>query len=274
MGAQNCLADGSGFDACVCDTAGIGGSAAGGIGGEPAGERGGPTAGSTGNSAGGAPGGAGGQMASGTGGVVGTGGVHGTGGSTGGAGGAIGSGGAGGYTGRFATVLIEDALIGPAKVNGDPWDEGNPIPQQVFVDLNAALTGPNPFTAAVAVLGEKLLTDALSATEKPDVVGTMRLDVAGQIGTEATLVASEERSQDSYTPVFPAPRGYSKVPIDADVRLHIHLQDDDVLLDDDIGAAVINAADMQAALAARKKVEVPIWDQTNKQILFIGISVQ
>lgn len=299
-GAQTCTADGLGYGACMCTGTGAGGGPGdvggtlGGLGGAPTG---GPTGGDAGSHPVGASGGIAGTTVGGIGGVITGGGAPGTGGrpsgtggtvaASGGAGGHIGAvdggrsggmgtstGGAAGYTGRFATVLLEDALIGPAKVNGDPWDEGNPIPPQVFTDLNGALETANPFQAALAVLGEKLLTDALTATEKPDIVATMRLDVAGQIGSEQALVAPAERSEDSYTPVFPGPRGYSKVPIDADVRLHVFLKDYDLILDDDVGTAVINSADMQAALALRKKYEVPVWDQTSKQILFIGISVQ
>jgi hypothetical protein len=184
------------------------------------------------------------------------------------------AGGAPGYTGRFATVLIEDALIGPGKVDRAPWDEGNPIPPQVFTDLNTALLGANPFGSAVAVVGEKLLTDALDATEKPDVYGTMRLDGFGKIGTEYWLATIDQQTKDSFTPAFPGPVGFQQVPIDADVRLRIHLLDADLVNDDEIGIAVINSADMQAALASQMKYEVPVWDQTSNQILFIGISVE
>jgi hypothetical protein len=180
----------------------------------------------------------------------------------------------GGYNGRLATVLIEDALIGPAKADGTPWDPGNPIPPGVFTDLNMALADVNPFDAAFAVLAEPLLTDALTATEKPDCYGTMRLDGLGQVGTEYWLATRDQRTEDSYTPAFPSASGFSSVPIDADVRLRIHLWDADFIgSDDEVGIAVINSADMQTALSAQKKYPVAVWDQTYKQILFISIDV-
>lgn len=295
-GAQTCKADGSGYGACSC-TGGSGG-VSGGTGGTSSGSgSGGASVGSGGANvgSGGTPAATGGAGAgpAGTGGV-GTGGAR-TGGASG-TGGAAGSGimfdggipdgavtapdagtgpdGGGGYTGRLVTVLIEDALIGPGKVDHTPWDEGNPIPPEVFSSLTTALVSASPFTNALAVVGGRVLTDALSATQKPDIYGTMRIDVFGQVGTEYWLKTFEQRTADSFTPPFPAPSGFQNVPIDADVRIRIHLADADLINDDEVGIAVINSEDMQAALASRMKYQVPVWDQTNNQILFIGISVQ
>jgi mRNA interferase MazF len=180
----------------------------------------------------------------------------------------------GGYTGRFATVLIEDAVIGPGKVDHSAWDPGVAVPDQVFTDLATALGAANPVAAALSVLGGPLLNGAISASQKPDVYGTMRMDGFGTIGTELWLAAREERTEDSFTPAFPSPRGYKDIPIDADVRLRVHLVDADLLdSDDEVGIAVVNAADMRAALAAQKKYQVQVSNQTSNQILFIGISV-
>lgn len=293
-GAQTCKADGSGYGACSC-TGGSGG-VSGGTGGASSGTGGAPVGSGGANvGSGGTPAGTGGAGA----GPAGTGGV-GTGGArTGGApgtGGAAGSGimfdggipdgavtapeagtgpdGGGGYTGRLVTVLIEDALIGPGKVDHTPWDEGNPIPPEVFSSLTTALSSASPFTNALAVVGGRVLSDALSAAQKPDIYGTIRLDVFGQVGTEYWLATFDQRMADSFTPAFPAPSGFLDVPIDADVRIRIHLADADLVNDDEVGIAVINSEDMQAALASRMKYQVPVWDQTNNQILFIGISVQ
>jgi hypothetical protein len=181
----------------------------------------------------------------------------------------------GGYTGRFATVLIEDALIGPGKASKDPWDPGNPIPETVFAELADALVSVNPYYAAAAVLGAPLLSGALTATQKPDCYGTMRMDGFGIVGKEYWLAAREQRTEDSFTPAFPSGIGFSGVPIDADMRLRVRLWDADLFDDDDeVGIAIINSSDMRAALAAQKKFPVAVWDQTFDQILFVNIGVQ
>jgi hypothetical protein len=258
-GAQTCSANGSGYGMCVCAN---GSSMGGSVG--------------TGGS-----GGAGGA-ASGSGGLTGTGGHD----QNADAGmqakeaatsdGSVTTAPPTGYTGRFATVIIEDALIGPGKVDGSSWDPGsNTIPPGVFDDLNRALAEANPFAAALAVIGEPLLTNALDSFQKPDCYGTMRLDALGQVGTEYWLVTRDLATQDSYTPSFPGPVGFTGVPIDTDVRLTLHLWDADALdADDEVGVAVINGPDMRAALDLQQKAQVAVWDQTNQQILFFGITVE
>jgi hypothetical protein len=179
-----------------------------------------------------------------------------------------------GYAGRLATVLVEDALIGPSKADRTPWDPGAAIPPEVITGLAKALGAVDPFAAALGVVGGPTLNAAITASQKPDTYGTIRMDALGKIGTEYPLATREERTEDSFTPVVPGPTGYRMVPIDADVRLRIHLRDADLFdSDDEVGVAVINAEDIRAAFAARKKYQVPVWDQTNNQILFVGISV-
>lgn len=185
----------------------------------------------------------------------------------------------GGYTGRLATVLIEDALIGPGKAGGTSWDPGTfgnttVIPTNVLTELGVALGLANPFAAAAAVLAGPALSEAISAVQKPDVYGTIRLDGFGAIGTEYWLAPRERRTEDSFTPTFPTPSGYQHVPIDADVRIRVHLGDADALdSDDEVGIAVINGADLRDALASQMKFHVQVADQTSNQILFIGVTV-
>jgi len=181
----------------------------------------------------------------------------------------------GGYTGRFATVLVEDAVIGPGKEDGTTWDPGfGSIPSKVFNDLSNALAETDPVAAVLVVLSEPLLTQAIDATQKPDIYGTLRLDGLGMIGTEYWLAERDLRTEDSFTPAFPGPVGYQQVPIDADVRLRIHLLDADALdADDEVGTFVVNGAAMRAALLAQTKYEVRVADQTTNQVLFVGISV-
>ena len=62
------------------------------------------------------------------------------------------------------------------------------------------------------------------------------------------------------------------LPLDCTARIRVTLRDKDMINDDPIGVAEINAAQVRLALAARDVYQVPVRDQTNDQILFIGIS--
>lgn len=305
-GAQTCTADGTGYGTCICTGAGSAGAPGGpggmlgGEGGAPTGAGGAAAAGGSQSSGGGGDGSAG-QTGTGMGGRTGAAGMLGGGGFVTGSGGTVSAsgghavgpdggtpdgpitpsdasisadGGGGGYRGRSATVLVEDAVIGPGKEDGSPWDPGFSIPAGVFSDLATALGAADPLAAALGVLAEPLLTQAIDASQKPDVYGTIRLDVGAQVGTEYWLASRDQRTEDNFTPIFPGPVGFQHVPIDSDVRLRVLLADADLLDDDDpIDVAVINADDMKAALTSKKKYEVPVWNQTANQILFIGISV-
>jgi hypothetical protein len=148
------------------------------------------------------------------------------------------------------------------------------IPPKVFSDLAIALGAIDPVAAVVGVLAGPTLNSAISASQKPDVFGTVRLDVGGKVGTEFWLIPRGQQMDDSFRPSFPSGSFYQHVPIDADVRIRVALADADALDDDDaIGIAVINSADLMAALASQKKFEVNVADQTSSQLVFIGISV-
>lgn len=87
------------------------------------------------------------------------------------------------------------------------------------------------------------------------------------------LAQRSDAIQDTYTPIWPYGWYYTNVPIDSDVRITVQLWDEDLVDDDPIGTAQINASDLKAALAAQDKFEVRVDDQTDGQLLFIGISV-
>jgi hypothetical protein len=57
------------------------------------------------------------------------------------------------------------------------------------------------------------------------------------------------------------------------VRILVELWDDDLVNDDPIGAAEINSTDLMDALVAQQKFYVRVDDQTEGQLLFLGISV-
>jgi hypothetical protein len=183
-----------------------------------------------------------------------------------------------GYAGRFVTVSLEDCVVGPGKADQTPWDPSltgvSMIPSKVYSDLATALGAIDPVAAVVGVLAGPTLTGAITASQKPDVYGTVRLDIGAKIGDEYWLIERGLQMDDSFRPAFPSGSIYQHVPIDADIRIRFNLFDADALDDDDaIGIAVVNSVDLKAALAAQKKYEVDVSDQTSNQLVFIGISV-
>lgn len=275
MGAQVCNASGSGFDVCTCSGSGTGGT--------------GGSAGTTG--------------AAGTSGAGGTTGSGGRGGATGSAGGTTGSGGSdggsagntsganvdagtstdgnvssasdggGSYTGRWVSVQIIDAIIAPGKADGTAWDGTVPIPDSVLNALGTALAGGDPLGGSLAVLAGPDLNNAISSFDKPDAYGSAQATVFGVTGGAYALAQPSEAVQDNYTPIWPDVWQYVNVPIDSDVRILVSLWDSDLVNDDPIGAAEINSTDLMGALALQRKYEVRVDDQTDGQLLFIGISV-
>jgi hypothetical protein len=272
MGAQVCNASGSGFGVCTCSGPGTGGSA---------GTTG--VAGTNGSAGTPGSGGRGGTTTS-------MGGTTGAGGSDGGKAGNIGgpnidagtstdgnvsssSDGGGTYTGRWVSVQIIDAIIAPGKADGTAWDGTVPIPDSVLNALGTALAGGDPVGGSLAVLAGPDLNNAISSFDKPDAYGLAQATVFGVTGDAYSLAQPTEAVEDNYTPIWPDVWRYVNVPIDSDVRILVSLWDSDLVNDDPIGAAEINSADLMNALAAQRKYEVRVEDQTDGQLLFIGISV-
>jgi len=266
MGAQMCAMDGLGFGACVCSMpTGTGGSGA--TGGMRA--TGGSSA--TGGTA------TGGQSAAGG---ASTGGVIATGGSTGGSAAPDGgtadaavvvpTGDAGGSS-RLVSVRIIDAVVGPGKQDGTQWDAANAIPDSLKKAILTALVGPNPYNDVIVAFADPLL----SSLDKPDPIGTAQLTAFGMTLAPNVLAKdpAPSTSKDTFTPTWPPDWQYVNIPIDTDVRITIRLEDSDLVVNDPIRPAEINSTDLKAALAAQKKWNVKVADQTSNELLFVGISV-
>lgn len=258
-GAQVCSPEGSGYEACVCTGTGSGGSV--GVGGGV---------------------GTGGSASGGTTGAAGHGGSTGAGGQNVDAGvpihdaatsdGKVSTPVDGGYTGRWVTVQIIDAIIAPGKADGTTWDGFGTIPSDVLSDVDQALAAINPVEGILAVLAGPALNGAIISVDKPDPYGVAQATTFGVVGDTYWILDRTHALQDTYTPIWPT-FGYTNVPIDSDVRIAVELWDQDLSNDDPIGVAQINSADLKAALASQEKYEVRVDDQTDGQLLFLGISV-
>jgi len=169
---------------------------------------------------------------------------------------------------RLVTVQIIDAVIGPGKADGSAWDGFGSIPSALSKSLSQALVGVNPYAAVLALLADP----ASRSLAKPDAYGSAQATLHGVATSAMPLATRAQAISDNFTPIWPASWAFRNVPIDSDVRITVTLWDADLAIDDPIGAVVINAADLKAALAAQKKVEVKVDDQTSNQLLFVGIT--
>jgi hypothetical protein len=180
--------------------------------------------------------------------------------------------GGGGYSGRWVSIQIVDAIIGPAEdAQGTPWDGPGTVDPSIIENVSEALVGANPAATVLAVLANP----ALAVFDPPDPYGTVQATAFGVTGPiYPGLASSANPVPNTYNPIWPTGGfTYTGVPIDRDVRITVSLKDSDLVFDDTIGVAVMNSDDFKAALAARQKYEVPVSDQTNNLLLFIGIEV-
>jgi hypothetical protein len=162
------------------------------------------------------------------------------------------------------TIEVVSALIGPSKVDHTEWDGPGKIPDSVVTGLAAAL-GAGQFAPVLSYMA----TEAAKAVSKPDPFGFMEVNAEGQWVSYQGLVTVD----DTFTPQWPGPPGWTGVPYSKSLRIRVNLSDEDVAYDDPIGVAEINGSDIAAAWAAQKVYQVRVAEQTSNQILYIGISV-
>jgi hypothetical protein len=172
---------------------------------------------------------------------------------------------------NFVTVELQSALVGPGKVTRELWDaDGSEVPTETWSQLATALAGANPYVAASALL----VNPVLAGTKAPDPYGTARLDIGQGIGLTYQLADRSSNMEDTYRPAWPNPIVWFNVPLDQSLRLKVEVTDEDLVNDDSIGIAEITKAQLLDALASGKVYQVPVADQTDNQLLFLGISVR
>lgn len=169
------------------------------------------------------------------------------------------------------SIQVTGITMAPFKGDGTEWDTTNVIPSDLISGLATALGAAEPYAAVIAYLG----TEAVKPLSKPDAYGTMELWVNGRWSPPAALATREAPVHDAFVASWPAPPapGWYDVPLQESLRLRLHILDSDLLYDDPIGDAEINYADIQAALAAQKIIQVDVSGQTQKQLLFVALSV-
>jgi hypothetical protein len=117
----------------------------------------------------------------------------------------------------------------------------------------------------------------MSGLDKPEPFGIVDVAVNGQYipKLEACLFRSCSKGLErTYTPIFNLP-AYQNVPLEEGTRFKVTLYSKNRIVPkpSPIGVVVINSKDLQKALDAEKIYQVSVADQTQNQILFIGIEV-
>ncbi len=173
---------------------------------------------------------------------------------------------------RVVSVQVLDAVISPGKATKDAWDGFGTVPDSVWSGLAAALGAPAPAGAVIAFLGGQ----AVAALEKPDPFGTASIhsQSVANSGVEISLATTSNNLEDTLLPSWPTPPRWDNVPLTSDLRVRITLLDEDLSNHDPIGVVELNASDLDAAARANQLYEVRVDDQSNGQLLFVGVSVR
>jgi len=161
-------------------------------------------------------------------------------------------------------VDLVGATIAPVKADGRQWDGlGAQANKLILNGLSAALASATPYAAAMRFLSEP----ATQALAKPDVTGVAELYIDGQLVKRHTLA----KIQDSFTPQWTDVAWENVTPKRA--RLRIVLYDADLTAADPIGIMDLNGDDLLAAQWDGNVRQVLVSKQTNRQALFVAVSV-
>jgi hypothetical protein len=167
---------------------------------------------------------------------------------------------------EFVNVEVRQALIGPTKMGGAPWDGPGHIEPQAISAVSLALEAPDPYTAVLSAFANPII----AGLEKPEPKGSVR--AVSTDGTQVLAMVELRKMRDTITPLW-SEAFLRNVPLNPSVRVEITLTDEDFSNDDPIGAATIRFDDLVAALHAGSVYHVPIADQTHRQALFVDLSV-
>ncbi|WP_411280192.1 hypothetical protein [Gemmatimonas sp.] len=129
-----------------------------------------------------------------------------------------------------------------------------------------AMGAANP----AAALGAFLADASLAALAKPEVKGFAEVYTGGAMPVRVQIPRD---NRDSFAWSWANPPTWARVQFNAGTRLRVHLIDEDLMFDDPIGDAEIGHRVLLAALKSEKIYQVKVDDQTQGQILFLGVSV-
>jgi hypothetical protein len=170
------------------------------------------------------------------------------------------------------SIAIVNATVGPVKFGNKSWDCCAKVPADMGVrvaKLLLATVAPQEELAALVA------APFLAGEAAPDPFGWADVAINGEYVPRLrhSFFPPGQCKRNTFTPIFPSFE-WRDIPLDAGTRIKVTLFDKDLVKNDDIGVAEINHADLVAALRAQKIYQVKVAEQTQNQLLFVGISVR
>lgn len=172
---------------------------------------------------------------------------------------------------RKVNIYVDSVVIGPGKMDGNQWDSTGfsfaPVPSSVITGLSTALGVPG----AGSILEFMAQNADVKSLEKPDPYGAAYLGLNGKYDDELGLGFAAE--QDTFFVTLGVGFGWEDVDLEDEPRVKIMLLDEDLMNDDSIGSPVVTSDDILEALDDGEVFYVRVENQTQNQVLLIGIEV-
>lgn len=174
------------------------------------------------------------------------------------------------YRPLLATVILHDVCIAPTKADGTPWDWPSPDAEpQLRKSLDAALALGGIDVGFRTVLGI-FARPATQALAKPDVYGYADMFRGPGVGPDRRSLPV---LQDTFAPAWGDEMVWRSVMLVPSTHLGVHLVDKDLQNDDPIGDVELGLHELTMALAHGGNVPIPVSDQGERQVLYVGLSV-
>ena len=169
-------------------------------------------------------------------------------------------------------IQLVDVVVSPSRADGAQWDgamPAAPFGREVFRDVAFSSAPGTPWvhTWAGASPG--------GGRERPDPHGWADLAISGAwVAESARRWPSEGETflVDTLAARFD-PLEWRDVPFDAGTRLRVTVLDRDFPSDEMMGVAEIPFAALVRALEVGGVLQVPVGDQTDGQVMSVGVSV-
>lgn len=168
-------------------------------------------------------------------------------------------------------VTMIGATIGVGTKDGKQWDGPGQVPEALLSTVAGMLARKNPYVQ----IGSYLASLTIDLFEEPDPRGWAEV-LNG--ATPVSRVILKPTEEDTLTPQWQDTQGQppslARVPLNAGTRIRVYLlDDDDPMPNDPIGECELRYQDLVEALEAQQVHHVNVAEQTNNQLLFVGIRV-
>jgi hypothetical protein len=183
------------------------------------------------------------------------------------------------YSDTSGTAKVSIQIVGltlaPSRVDGTIWNAmgHSKVQPSVTAKIAKAMLATSPQGAAVEVVS---IVGGLAMTEskKPAPMGWVEVATKGEFQPEFKKKFGNPRL-NTLTPIINSV-SYKGIPYSQETRLKVTVYDYHAFKKylEPMGVAEINATDLYEALKAQKVYQVKVADQTQNQVLFVGIEVR